>query len=108
MLARRREYLYLGGMLSSGFSMLTWLKNSEFASSSVEFQLCFGLVIFVGYIVFNSQNIIEKAHCGDMDYVNHSLIFFINFVGVFIHVLIIMLKNSLGKEEKRGKRRNQA
>ncbi|VVB08227.1 unnamed protein product [Arabis nemorensis] len=39
MLARRREYLYLGGMLSSGLSMLALLRTSEFASSSVEFQL---------------------------------------------------------------------
>lgn len=30
MLARRREYLYLGGLLSSGLSMLMWL---QFASS---------------------------------------------------------------------------
>lgn len=30
MLARRREYLYLGGLLSSGLSMLLWL---HFASS---------------------------------------------------------------------------
>lgn len=30
MLARRREYLYLGGLLSSGLSILLWL---QFASS---------------------------------------------------------------------------
>lgn len=30
MLARRREYLYLGGLLSSGLSILFWL---HFASS---------------------------------------------------------------------------
>jgi len=30
MLARRREYLYLGGLLSSGLSILLWL---HFASS---------------------------------------------------------------------------
>lgn len=54
-------------------------------------QLYTGLVIFMGYIVFDTQKIIEKAHRGDMDYVNHSLIFFIDFVGVFVHVLVIMV-----------------
>lgn len=39
MLARRREYLYLGGLLSSGFSLLAWIKTSEFASSTVEIQV---------------------------------------------------------------------
>ncbi|CAL9241511.1 unnamed protein product, partial [Arabidopsis halleri] len=91
MLARRREYLYLGGLLSSGFSLLTWLKNSDqFASSTVELQMYFGLLLFVGCIVLNTQEIIEKAHNGDMDYVVHSLILFIGFVRVFLQILSIM------------------
>ncbi|KAJ4888595.1 Bax inhibitor 1 [Raphanus sativus] len=110
MLARRREYLYLGGLLSSGLSMLMWLQfaSSIFGGSAsiFKFELYFGLLIFVGYMVVDTQDIIEKAHLGDMDYVKHSLTLFTDFVAVFVRILIIMLKNSADKEEKKKKRRN--
>jgi len=88
----------------------------------------------VGYMVVDTQEIIEKAHLGDMDYVKHSLTLFTDFVAVFVRILIIMvssfvagirkwytlfvskpsltdsfvmqLKNSADKEEKKKKRRN--
>ncbi|KAF6157290.1 hypothetical protein GIB67_004228 [Kingdonia uniflora] len=70
-------------------------------------QLYFGLLVFVGYIVVNTQEIIEKAHLGDLDYVKHTLTFFTDFVAVFVRILIIMLKNSMEKEtEKKRKRSN--
>ncbi|NP_001234450.1 Bax inhibitor [Solanum lycopersicum] len=110
MLARRREYLYLGGLLSSGVSLLFWLHfaSSIFGGSMAvfKFELYFGLLVFVGYIVFDTQEIIEKAHLGDMDYVKHALTLFTDFVAVFVRILIIMLKNASEKEEKKKKRRN--
>ncbi|KAK4728434.1 hypothetical protein R3W88_021422 [Solanum pinnatisectum] len=110
MLARRREYLYLGGLLSSGVSLLFWLHfaSSIFGGSMAvfKFELYFGLLVFVGYIIFDTQEIIEKAHLGDMDYVKHALTLFTDFVAVFVRILIIMLKNASEKEEKKKKRRN--
>ncbi|KAL9264483.1 Bax inhibitor 1-like protein [Drosera capensis] len=109
MLARRREYLYLGGLLSAGISTLLWLQFASFlfgASMSVfMFEIYFGLLIFVGYIVFDTQEIIEKAHNGDMDYVVHAMTLFTDFVGLFVRVLIIMLKNAEEKKEKERKKR---
>ncbi|KAH7834791.1 hypothetical protein Vadar_019759 [Vaccinium darrowii] len=68
MLAKRREYLYLGGLLSSGLSILFWLHfaSSLFGGSATlfKFELYFGLLVFVGYIVVDTQDIIEKAHFG--------------------------------------------
>ncbi|XP_073132916.1 bax inhibitor 1-like [Henckelia pumila] len=110
MVARRREYLYLGGLLSSGLSILFWLHfaSSIFGGSMAlfKFELYFGLLVFVGYIVVDTQDIIEKAHFGDLDYVKHSLTLFTDFVAVFVRILIIMLKNASEKEEKKKKRRN--
>ncbi|KAL4362955.1 hypothetical protein GQ457_04G037160 [Hibiscus cannabinus] len=109
MLARRREYLYLGGLLSSGLSMLLWLHfaSSIFGGSTAlfMFEIYFGLLVFVGYMVVDTQEIIEKAHLGDLDYVKHALTLFIDFVAVFVRVLVIMLKNSAEKSGKK-KRRN--
>ncbi|XP_073052147.1 bax inhibitor 1-like [Primulina eburnea] len=110
MVARRREYLYLGGLLSSGLSILFWLHfaSSIFGGSMAlfKFELYFGLLVFVGYIVVDTQDIIEKAHFGDLDYVKHTLTLFTDFVAVFVRILIIMLKNASEKEEKKKKRRN--
>ncbi|XP_047337821.1 bax inhibitor 1-like [Impatiens glandulifera] len=108
MLARRREYLYFGGLLSSGLSLLFWLQfaSSVFGGSAAifKFELYFGLLLFVGYIVVDTQDIIEKAHYGDLDYVKHALTLFTDFAAVFVRILIIMIKNSEKKEKK--KRRN--
>lgn len=110
MLARRREYLYLGGLLSSGLSILLWLQfaSSIFGGSAAifKFELYFGLLVFVGYMVVDTQDIIEKAHLGDLDYVKHALNLFTDFVAVFVRILIIMLKNSSEKNERRKKRRD--
>ncbi|XP_009621251.1 bax inhibitor 1 [Nicotiana tabacum] len=109
MVARRREYLYLGGLLSSGVSLLCWLQlaSSIFGGSMAlfKFELYFGLLVFVGYIVVDTQEIIEKAHLGDLDYVKHALTLFTDFVAVFVRILIIMLKNASEKEEEKKKRR---
>jgi FtsH-binding integral membrane protein len=69
-------------------------------------QLYFGLLVFVGYMVVDTQDIIEKAHMGDMDYVKHALTLFTDFVAVFVRILIIMLKNTSDKNEKKKKRRD--
>ncbi|KAH7514252.1 hypothetical protein FEM48_Zijuj11G0069000 [Ziziphus jujuba var. spinosa] len=94
-LAERREYLYLSGLLSSGLSMLLWLHfaSSLFGGSTAifKFELYFGLLVFVGYMVVDTQDIIEKAHYGDLDYVKHALTLFTDFVAVFIRILFIMV-----------------
>ncbi|KAK6920393.1 Bax inhibitor 1-related [Dillenia turbinata] len=110
MLSRRREYLYLGGLLSSGLSILLWLHfaASIFGGSTAVFEveLYFGLLLFVGYMVVDTQEIIERAHLGDLDYVTHALTLFTDFAAVFVRLVIIMLRNAMenDKKEKRKKR----
>lgn len=57
-------------------------------------QLYFGLLVFVGYIVVDTQDIIEKAHFGDLDYVKHALTLFTDFAAVFVRILIIMVSRA--------------
>lgn len=110
--AKRREFLYLGGLLSSGLSILFWLRfaSSMFgANASIfNFELYFGLLIFLGYIVFDTQEIIEKAHHGDLDYVKHALTLFTDFVAILCRILAIMLKNSAEKKREESKRKKRS
>ncbi|GJN29978.1 hypothetical protein PR202_gb18249 [Eleusine coracana subsp. coracana] len=110
-LAKRREYLYLGALLSSGLSILVWLQFAAsifgHSSSTFMFELYFGLLVFLGYMVFDTQEIIERAHHGDMDYIMHALTLFTDFVAVFVRVLIIMMKNASEKSEDERKRKKR-
>ncbi|WVZ61397.1 hypothetical protein U9M48_011278 [Paspalum notatum var. saurae] len=100
-IAKRMEYLYLGGLLSSGLSILLWLYTTFM------FELYLGLLVFLGYMVFDTQEIIERAHHGDMDYIKHALTLFTDFVAVLVRVLVIMLKNAQEKSDENENRRKK-
>jgi FtsH-binding integral membrane protein len=42
-------------------------------------------------MVFDTQEIIERAHGGDMDYIKHALTLFTDFVAVLVRILVIMV-----------------
>lgn len=102
--ARRRELLFLGGILGSAVTLLLWLGTASyfFGGSAAYFavELYGGLLVFVGYVLFDTQMIIERADLGDYDYVKHSLDLFVDFVGLFVRLLIILAKNSGEKSQK--------
>lgn len=98
------KYLYLGGTLLSGLSSLLFLGFLNiFFRSQLLFQahLYMGLAIFCGFIMFDTQVIIEKARRGDKDFIAHSLDLFIDFVQIFRKVLIILMQKEQGKEQKK-------
>lgn len=97
MLAQRRSYLYLGAILSSGLSMLMWanLINLFWRSNAIYVtNLYVGLAIFCGYVIFDTQMIIERALIGDKDSLKHALDLFLDFVSIFVRILAILLRNS--------------
>lgn len=98
------KYLYLGGSLLSGLSTLVVLGFLNiFFRSQLLFQahLYLGLAIFCGFIMFDTQVIIEKARRGDKDFIAHSLDLFIDFVQIFRKVLILLMQKEQGKEQKK-------
>eukprot|EP00005_Dracoamoeba_jomungandri_P003916 CAMPEP_0174259446 /NCGR_PEP_ID=MMETSP0439-20130205/8266_1 /TAXON_ID=0 /ORGANISM="Stereomyxa ramosa, Strain Chinc5" /LENGTH=233 /DNA_ID=CAMNT_0015343335 /DNA_START=36 /DNA_END=737 /DNA_ORIENTATION=+ len=98
--SKRRSMLYLGGFLFSGLSMLFWMSflNLFFGSVFIfNLSLYGGLLLFCGFIVFDTQLVIERASLGNKDVVMHSLDLFLDFLQIFVRILAILAK----KEKKR-------
>lgn len=102
MLSARRSLLYLRATLSSALSLLLLLSLVHLFFPSdlvVSTSLYAGLLMFVGYVAVDTQLIIERAGSGDADYVWHALELFIDFVGIFVRIAVILLR----KERKERK-----
>merc|ERR1711991_98731 len=94
--AKRRSWLYLGGMLGSALSTLMWLSlaNMFFHSPALlNVQLYGGLLMFSGFVIFDTQMIVEKRSLGDEDFVKHACELFLDFMGIFVRLLIILSRN---------------
>lgn len=102
MFAERRTFMYLGGFLASALSVLMWIgiANMFFRLPLIlNIQVYLGLIIFIGFVVFDTQLIIEKALQGNTDYVRHTLELFLDFINIFIRLLVILSKNSESKKK---------
>ncbi len=53
------------------------------------------------------QVIVEKAEHGDTDHIKHALDLFVDFVAIFVRILVIMLQNAERKEERRDSRKRR-
>lgn len=105
LLAEDRSYLYLGGSLMSGLSVLAimGLMNIFFQSKMIfDIYLYGGLFLFCGFLLYDTQLIIEKRRNGDTDFVWHSVDLFLDFINIFRRIMIIMANN---KQEKKNKRK---
>jgi len=100
--AERRSYLFLGGILGTSLSSLLVLGlMNMFIRSPLVFNigLYFGLLVFCGFVIFDTQLIIEKAYSGHKDFVWDALELFLDFINIFIRLLIILTKDK--KKERR-------
>lgn len=106
LLAEDRKWLALGGVL---FSAMTWLTLLLIANIFIGSQFFFeiypyiALVLMCGFVLYDTQLIVEKYRSGDDDYVMHCLLLFMDFIDIF-RMLVIILINKEGKKDKR--RRN--
>lgn len=81
--------MIMGGALSSGLFAI---------------ELYGGLCMFMLYVVFDTQMIIEDAHQGRSDFVAHAMQLMIDFVAIFVRLLIILTQNAEKKKERERRR----
>ncbi len=112
--AQRRQYLYLGGFCASALSLMSlfslvavFWRGLAMSDFYLGLQLYGGLLVFSGYVLYDTSLIIEKAAIGERDYLQHALTLFVNLVAIFVRLLIILIRNSERRErEERRKRRD--
>jgi len=100
--AQRRQYLYLGGLLFSLLNTLVTLSFLNFFFKSYfifSIELYLGLFVFCGFVIFDTQLVIEKCLSGNKDYIWHSVELFLDFINIFVRLLII-----LASDKKKGKK----
>ncbi|XP_012540498.1 bax inhibitor 1 [Monomorium pharaonis] len=106
LLAPRGRWLYLGGIL---MSMLNIMLISSFVNLFLrsffimQAHLYLGFFLMCGFVIYDTQLIIEKYHMGSRDFIMHSLDLFIDFVSVFRHLLVILTQKELSKDSRKRK-----
>ncbi|KAG7237891.1 hypothetical protein INR49_031684 [Caranx melampygus] len=109
--ATRRSYLFLGGTLMSGLSLLFLLSvvNMFFGSLMLfKAHMYLGLIIMCGFVLFDTQLIIEKAENGDKDYVWHCVDLFLDFITIFRKLMVILALNDKDKKKEKNCNRDTA
>jgi len=104
LLSKRGQWLYLGGIL---ITVLNSMILFSFANLFFKFQIIYqiqlyiGLLVMSGFVIYDTQVIVEKSRGGNKDYIVHSLDLFLDFVNIFRYLLIILTQ----KEQRNNKRK---
>ncbi|XP_030038490.1 bax inhibitor 1 [Manduca sexta] len=104
MLAERGSWLFLGGTLMTlltSMSVMTLVNIFMQSHFLYQTHLYLGLVLMCGFVLFDTQLIIEKRRMGSKDFVQHALELFIDFIGMFRRLVIILTQ----KEEQNRRRK---
>ncbi|EAT47373.1 AAEL001537-PA [Aedes aegypti] len=104
-LARRGSHLVLGGVLSSiTCALITVSIGNLFYQSWIvhKLSLYLALAVMCGFVLFDTQLIIEEYRLGIDDYVIHALRLFFNIIDIFRLLMEIFVT----KSETRNRRRN--
>ncbi|KAJ8725681.1 hypothetical protein PYW08_003864 [Mythimna loreyi] len=106
MLAERGSWLFLGGTLMTlltSMSLMTLVNIFMQSHFLYQAHLYLGLMLMCGFVLFDTQLIIEKRRMGSKDFVQHALELFIDFIGMFRRLLIILSQ----KEEQNRRRKRE-
>lgn len=111
--SNRRSLIYLLGICGSATTVLFWasiVNSLPFFRSNTVFtlELYAGLLVFSGYIIADTQLIIERAlRTKTLDVVGNSAQLFVDLVAVFVRVLLILIKSQEKKQKEEESRRRR-
>ncbi|KAI3425031.1 hypothetical protein D9Q98_008409 [Chlorella vulgaris] len=104
LLSPRRQYLYLGGLLSSVLSTFMLMRVASFffggGALLFEAELYGGLAVFSGYVVYDTQVIVERCEAGLKDPLRDALDLLVDFFAIFARLLVILMRNAEKKDRR--------
>ncbi|XP_055601194.1 bax inhibitor 1-like [Uranotaenia lowii] len=103
LIARRGSHLVLGGALGCVMSGLVLVAISNlFLQSWVihKISLYFGMAAMFGFVLFDTQLIMEEYRFGFDDFVSHALRLFFNFADMF-RILMLLFQSGDGQRRRR-------
>jgi FtsH-binding integral membrane protein len=90
------------------------LASFVFGSGALLYQaeLYGGLAVFSGYVIYDTQVIVERAEAGQTDPLKPALDLLVDFVAIFVRLLVILMRNAEKKRdqesrEQQGRRSNR-
>jgi len=104
LLTNDKRYLFLGGTLMNALMLMTGLglANLFLGIQILNVGLLYlGLLVMCGFVLYDTQLMIEKKRRGDDDYMWHCVELFIDMIQLFRYILIL-----LANKEEKNKRRN--
>jgi len=93
LIAQEGKYLYLGSLLIASINCMAVasLCNIFLQSGTIQFyQLYLGIFVMAAFVVYDTQNIIEKFRRGNGDVVQHSMDIFFDLISIFRRLVIIL------------------
>jgi len=101
--ARRRTYLFLGGILSTACMVMLFsvLFRGFMSIGMMKFYIYAGAALTVAFVLYDTQVIIERYMNGDDDFIKHSVDLFLDFIQLFRYLLVILSMNENDKKRKR-------
>merc|ERR1719474_2063648 len=95
MMTKNKKCLYLGSMLNSFCLFLLFMRIFP-TSFGYELSLYGGLIMFIGYVFYDTQQIIRRAErfgLQQTDFVSDAVTLYIDFVAIFVRILIIIMRS---------------
>ncbi|XP_022232895.2 bax inhibitor 1-like [Drosophila obscura] len=95
LLSEQGKYLYIGGTLVSVINTMAVLSimNMIFKSYVVQMmQLYVGVLVVAAFLVYDTQDIVEKCRNGNHDVVQHAMDLFFDILSMFRRLVLIMKK----------------
>lgn len=104
LMAKRGSWLFLGSAITTVLlALFVFSLASLFLSSAIVFQvhLYVGLLLMCAFVLYDTQLIVEKRRHGDKDFISHSVDLFIDFIGIFRRLLIILAQKANDKQDNK-------
>lgn len=100
----RLKTLYYGGLLFSGLSLLSMMSlfNIFFRSQMLyQAHIYLGFALMCGFVLYDTALIIEKRRRGDSDYIGHAIMLFVDLVGMFRYLLVLLSDKQRNDRKKK-------